>query len=84
MTAISSSSMNATTKPGEDVKVCLTGMLRPVPLWSESLPRHSILDTYTKTLWSPVSILSFEIAVPMYGVDASSQLFQIFIENFGE
>ena len=84
MTANSSSSMNATTKPEAAVKDYSTVTSKTVLLWSESLPRHSILDTYTKTLWSPVSILSFEIAVPMYGVDASSQLFQIFTESFGE
>ena len=83
MTANSSSSMNATTKPEEVVKDYSTSILKPVPLWSESLPRPSILDTSTRTLWSPVSTLSFEIAVPMSGAVVSSQQFQIFTENFG-
>ena len=82
MTANSSLSMNATTKPEEVVKDYLTVTSKTVLLWSESLQRPLILDISTRTLLSQVLTPSLGSAGHTFGAAASSQQFQIFTENF--
>lgn len=84
MTANSSSSMNATIKPEEDVKDYSTNTSKPVLLWSELLPLLLTSGIYTETSLLRVSIPTSVRAVPMSGAGASSRQCQIFTESFGE